>query len=66
MRTFEAFPEEATCPICKTNNSGQCTLIPIDGTQDGNIMEAQPVHVTCMMDTQFFYAKELGLIYIKV
>jgi hypothetical protein len=36
------------CPICKTKEDKPVTLIPIDGTEDGNTMQAKPVHVSCI------------------
>ena len=64
MRTFKHFPEDLICPICDTNNDKECCLIPIDGTADGNICEAQPVHVDCVTDfSKFRYHRELKIIY---
>ena len=53
MRIFENFPPKSLCPICKTGDDKECTLIAIDGTSDGNICEAQPVHVECIQKLQF-------------
>ncbi len=35
------------CPICKTNKDNPVILVPIPGTEDGNIVEAQQVHLSC-------------------
>ena len=66
MRTFEHFPKEAICPICKENNDSECVLIPIDGTEKGNICEAQPVHVKCLCDNKFRYNKSINVIYMQL
>ena len=50
MRTFDHFPEDKLCPVCKLSRDLPCILIPIDGTQEGNIAEAKPVHVICLED----------------
>ncbi len=63
MRTFEHFPEDSVCPICKTSNDGECCLISIDGTDEDGICEAIPVHTDCL--TCFRYNKDAGLIYIR-
>jgi hypothetical protein len=48
---FEQFPETATCAVCGTNDEGKCVLVPIDGTSDGSISEAMPVHLGCAIPT---------------
>lgn len=62
MRTFKSIGE-TICPICKTAKKGKATLIPICGTQEDNICEAQPVHVDCI---DLVYDKQHGLLYQKV
>lgn len=37
-----------TCPICGNGEDRPVTLIGIDGTEEGNIMEAAQVHVDCL------------------
>lgn len=68
MRTFKHFPQDNSsfCPICGTNKDTECFLMPIDGTQDDKICEAQPIHVECADLTKFQYNKEHGLIYYKL
>lgn len=46
-RTFEHFPEGSICPICRGSADLPCVLVGIPGTEDGNIMQASPVHVRC-------------------
>jgi hypothetical protein len=46
-RTFQSFPEGATCPICRTNDDGETVLVPIIGTQDGHLVQCQPMHLGC-------------------
>lgn len=38
-----------TCPVCKTNKDNPVILIPIPGTEDGNIVQAQQFHLTCAL-----------------
>lgn len=38
---------DCVCPICKTGKSGPVILVPIPGTEVGNNVEAQQVHVLC-------------------
>ena len=35
------------CPICRTGADRPVVLVPIPGTQDGNICEAKQVHAEC-------------------
>jgi hypothetical protein len=37
-----------TCPICGTAEDKPVTLIGIDGTQEGHIMQAKQVHMECL------------------
>jgi len=56
MRTFEHFPDfGAMCPICNTNEDRECVLIPLKGTEDGNIMEALATHSDCAIDAAAAY-----------
>ena len=63
-RTFEHFPEDTICPICKTNENKECFLMPISDTKKGNIYEAQPTHVECVAQCfdRLVYNKENGYI----
>ena len=63
-RTFEQFPEETTCPVCGTNDDGETVLVPIVGTGDGKICEAQCVHLACCVPDHF--DKEHGVLYKRV
>lgn len=63
-RAFKEFPEEQTCPVCRTNDEGQCVLVPIDGTEDDGICEAQCVHLSCCIPTH--YRREAGLLYLRI
>lgn len=60
-RTFDHFPEAAKCPVCKTNDDGECVLVGIDGTEDGHNQQAQPVHFNCAVVTNF--SREAKLLY---
>jgi RNA polymerase subunit RPABC4/transcription elongation factor Spt4 len=50
MKTFKHMnttgPE--VCPVCKTKEDKQVTLVPIYGTQEGNIAQAIQIHVDCI------------------
>ena len=39
---------ECVCPICGEKKDGQAVLIPIDGTEKGNIEKAEQVHLDCL------------------
>ena len=36
------------CPICKTSEDKEVTLVGVLGTEDGNTMKAIQVHVDCL------------------
>lgn len=36
-----------TCPVCKTRADQPVVLVPIPGTEQGNIAEAEQVHKEC-------------------
>jgi hypothetical protein len=66
---FEHFPEQVKCPICNTNTDGLSVLIGVDGTSDGGIEEAKPVHLTCLMNNKIWrYHKmdDTDLIYTRL
>jgi len=48
MRSFE-HPNmtDFECPVCQTSADYPVVLIPIPGTEDGNIVEARQVHAEC-------------------
>jgi len=48
MRTFEHFPKESLCKVCKTNEDRPCILVPISRTGYGRISEATPIHEDCI------------------
>lgn len=53
MKMFKGFNSEGEpCIVCNTNEDKPCTLIPIIGTEDGNLMQAKAVHVDCL---EFYY-----------
>jgi len=64
MRTFEHFNQsgEDVCPICGTNEDKELVLIPIVGTEDGNIEEAIQVHSQCLQEN-LQYNKEHNIIF---
>lgn len=48
------------CPICGTNEDKPVTLIPIEGTREGNKSEVKQVHVECL-DLTFVRGNKDGL-----
>jgi hypothetical protein len=48
MRIFKNFPQDDICLICGKNTAGACSLVGMDGTQEGNIEQARPVHLNCI------------------
>ena len=66
MKTFEHFPEILVCPICKTSHDSPATLVPVDGTQDGNIEEAIPVHVKCIENLSFRFIDTKDILYTRI
>ena len=50
MQIFETPNRSGTwrCPICGTNKDSPVTLIPIEGTLKGRIMEAVQIHIECL------------------
>ena len=63
MRTFDHFPQDKKCPLCGNSKDEPCTLIPIDGIREGNICEAIPVHVSCVIKGDLRYNREGNLFY---
>lgn len=63
-RTFEHFPETATCPLCGTNKDSPCVLIPIDGTLKVSICEAKPVHAECVHSDHMRYNVAVNVVYV--
>ena len=64
LKAFESFPEEAVCPICKTNDDGQTLLLAIDGTGDGRIAAVKASHVACALATNINLS--VGVIYRRI
>lgn len=48
MRIFEHFNETTDCFICGKNHDGKTVLLPVDGAQEGNNIEAKQVHFNCL------------------
>ena len=66
--TFERFPQKDTCPLCNTNEDKECFLMPMDGTEENDLCQAQPVHLDCMTKyaSSFRLSKTVGVIYINI
>ena len=65
MMTFEHFPDDKLCPICKLSRDLPCILVPIDGTEEGNIEQANPVHALCLEDG-WRMNESVGVIYKRI
>ncbi|KKS35466.1 MAG: hypothetical protein UU99_C0011G0009 [Parcubacteria group bacterium GW2011_GWE2_42_14] len=65
MRTFDHFPATITCPLCGTSEDKPCTLIPIDGTEDGGNCEAIPVHADCVANAQLQFNRDVNVFYVR-
>lgn len=64
MKSFEHFNKKADpCPVCGTHKDKPCTLIPIDGTEDGGNVRCEAVHVGCI---ELRYNQLLGVFYQKL
>lgn len=65
-RTFEHFPDGIECIVCHTSEDKPCVLIAMDGTADGNIEEAKPVHVDCAIAERCVESNGSFLMYKKL
>ena len=63
MFTFEQFPEGKICKMCGTGENKKCTLILIDGTDDGANTKAEPVHVECIEKMNLRYNAGVNVFY---
>ena len=53
MRIFDEFNSAQPaipCPLCMTTRNEKTVLVPIDGTEDGNICQALQVHLACLLE----------------
>lgn len=48
------------CPICGTNDSKPCTLVSIEGTQNGSIARAEIFHLDCI---ELVFNDNIGILY---
>lgn len=49
MRTFEhPNMDNFKCPICNTSDDKEIVLIGIEGTEDGNNIQAEQIHLECL------------------
>ncbi len=66
-RTFKSFPRDKACPLCGDSRDMECTLVQIQGTEDGTICQAMPVHVACLSDQKYWLVnKGFGVIYARI
>jgi hypothetical protein len=50
------------CPICKTSIDKPVTLVGIDGTREGNIQQAEQVHIECIELQKVKYDDKLAIV----
>ena len=53
MRVFKDSEFIDSCPICGKTNRGDAILIGIDGTQEGNNIQAKLFHIKCIELTYY-------------
>ena len=61
MRIFDK-PNKSNswkCPICKTNDNKPVVLVSVEGTQEGNNVEAEQIHLECIDLT---YYKDIDIL----
>jgi len=64
IRYFEHYPPESSCFLCGTNKDEPCALIGVDGTGDGRIVEAEPIHIRCLLNNENWRInRPMGIIY---
>jgi len=51
------------CPICGTDKEGEIVLVGVIYTEDGNNMEAEQIHLSCI---NLLYDKPSGVLYQRV
>lgn len=49
------------CPICNTAEDKEVVLVGIEGTQEGNNMQAEQIHLDCIDLTYFKGENFLGM-----
>jgi hypothetical protein len=57
MKVFPFPQDHKNCPVCGSRSETDSVLIPIAGTQDGNNMQAIPVHLDCL-SKGFYYTAQ--------
>lgn len=62
MKIFKELNPEGKCAICGTNKIDQCILVGVDGTEDGNNMQAVQVHLDCI-DLRISLKGDLAVLY---
>lgn len=62
MKPFKHFNDNDCCFLCGTNEDKPCVLIPIVGTGDNKICEANAIHADCFVEhcQRFRIDKRLG------
>ena len=60
MRTFEGFNSSngEVCPLCKTSDNIETVLVPIPGTEDGNLVQTMQFHKKCVDHIGYWWVQE--------
>ena len=64
MKVFDGWPDDEVCPICNTSSQEKCVLAVMDGTGDGNICQAMPVHLGCVVKN-LRYSSKINVFYVE-
>ena len=51
------------CPICEKSDKKEVVLIGVRGTEDGNKMQAEQIHLDCI---DLIWNKEYGIMFQKM
>lgn len=51
------------CPVCKTNDVKPVVLVGIAGTEEGNNIQAEQIHLDCI---ELSYDKRYGLLIQRI
>jgi len=58
MNYFDELGDGKICPICGQHDGGKVALVRIEGTDDGHICQAIPVHVDCLVSAAVYMPRK--------
>lgn len=64
MKNFKHpnWQKDEKCPLCNTTEDKPVILVPIAGTSDGNLAEAQKIHEHCIQKNWYYYPDEKWIV----